>query len=89
MQAIRTYFIGPTNYRGSRVKAVAAAGSITLPWDHALNPLGNHRAAAKALAEQYDWPGRWTPGDIADGSTIWVNLAWTGSDDFTCKGRDR
>jgi len=54
-QAIVTKFLGPTNYRGSRVKATAQAGSITLEWDHALNPDKNHLAAATALANRYDW----------------------------------
>ena len=47
--------IGPTNSRGSRVRAKAAAGSVTVPWDHALNPPENHDAAAIALAEKYHW----------------------------------
>jgi hypothetical protein len=37
VQAITTKYIGPSNVRGSRVKATAAAGSVTLSWDHALN----------------------------------------------------
>ena len=49
-QAIVTKYIGPTTSRGSRVKAAAYAGSITVPWDHALSPEGNHTEAAKALA---------------------------------------
>jgi hypothetical protein len=55
-QAIVTKFHGPTNHRGARVKATADAGSITLPWDHALGVEGNHRAAAEALAKKYGWP---------------------------------
>src|SRR4051812_45021830 len=38
MQAIQTRYLGPSNVRGSRVKAFAAAGSITLSWDHRLMP---------------------------------------------------
>jgi hypothetical protein len=55
MQAIVTKFIGPTNHRGSRIKATAQAGSLTLSWDHALNSDGNHRAAALALVEKLKW----------------------------------
>lgn len=29
-QAIVTKFLGPTNYRGSRVKATCQAGSVTI-----------------------------------------------------------
>ena len=55
MQAIVTKYLGPTEYRGSRVKATAQVGSLTLSWDYALNSDGNHRAAALALANKYNW----------------------------------
>lgn len=55
MQAIVTKNLGPTNSRGSRVKATAQAGSITIAWDHALNSDGNHEAAALALALKLGW----------------------------------
>ena len=54
-QAIITKYIGPTDLRGSRVKATAEAGSITLAWDDALNSEENHVAAARALAGKYGW----------------------------------
>lgn len=41
-QAITTRFLGPTNFRGSRVKATADAGSVTLSWDYALGIDQNH-----------------------------------------------
>lgn len=65
-QAITTRFIGPTNYRGARVKAQAAVGSITVSWDHALNATDNHKAAAKALADKYGWHGTWFSGGMPD-----------------------
>jgi len=55
MQAIVTKYLGPTHCRGSRVKATACAGSITLSWDYALNSDANHRAAALALANKLNW----------------------------------
>jgi hypothetical protein len=54
-QAIVTKYLGATNFRGSRVKAMASAGSITLSWDHSLNSENNHTAAARALAVKYGW----------------------------------
>lgn len=54
-QAIVTKFIGPTNYKGSRVKATADAGSITLHWDDALNSEDNHERAALALVLKFGW----------------------------------
>jgi hypothetical protein len=55
-QAITTKYIGPTNYRGSRVKATAYAGSIVVPWDSDLDVDANHEAAARALSAKYGWP---------------------------------
>lgn len=55
MQAITTRYLGPTNYRGSRVKATAQAGSLTIGWDDALDVEHNHDAAAKALRAKLGW----------------------------------
>lgn len=65
-QAITTKFLGPTNSRGSRIKATAAAGSVTVSYDHALNTDDNHSAAAKALAAKYGWAGDWIGGGMPD-----------------------
>ncbi|WGM47666.1 hypothetical protein KOAAANKH_02548 [Brevundimonas sp. NIBR10] len=47
---VRTKFMGPTNHRGSRVKATTVTGkSVTLDWDHALNSGDNHAAAFAAI----------------------------------------
>lgn len=54
-QAIVTKYLAPTSQRGSRVKATAEAGSVTIPWDHARNIDENHREAAQRLAEKYGW----------------------------------
>lgn len=79
--AIQTKFIGPTNSRGSRVKATTLdknpstgrPDSITISWDHALNAHNNHRQAAKALAERNGWSGFWAHGDTLDGA-VWVRV---------------
>lgn len=55
MQAIATKYIGPTDYKGSRVKATCEAGSITLHWDDAADSLVNHDRAAVALADKLGW----------------------------------
>lgn len=54
--------------KGSRVKATASAGSITLHWDHALNSDDNHSRAAQALANKYNWPGTWYGGGLPGGN---------------------
>lgn len=55
MQAIITKYIGPTNSRGSRIKASASAGSVTIGYDDALGVEDNHHAAALALAIKMGW----------------------------------
>ena len=54
--AIQTKFLGPTNFRGSRIKATAMDSfsdervlSVTVGYDHALNSDANHRVAAEQL----------------------------------------
>ena len=66
LQAIVTTFFGPTNHRGSRIRAKAAAGTIWKDYDHALGTEQNHAAAAKALAEKLDWGHEWHAGGLPD-----------------------
>jgi hypothetical protein len=54
-QAIVTKFLGPTNVRGSRVKAKCDAGSLIIGWDHSLGVEGNHRRVAEALRDKLGW----------------------------------
>lgn len=80
LQAIQTKYLGPTNSRGSRIKATAAAGSVTVSWDYALDQCDNHRAAAKALCDKFGWitdtklgtRGNLESGQLADGSYVHV-----------------
>jgi len=56
---IVTRYLGPTNYKGSRViathkRACDAKWTKTLSWDHALSAEENHQAAAQALLNA--WP---------------------------------
>lgn len=66
--AIQTKFLGPTNFRGSRIKATLMSGnqgpndpklkSVTLSWDYAKNPDHNHLAAAQELLARQSWMDR-------------------------------
>ena len=49
MQAIQTKFLGPTNTRGSRIKASCWLTSVTVSWDHNANSEENHTAAIESL----------------------------------------
>jgi hypothetical protein len=74
-QAIETKYLGPTNFRGERIKARAWAGSVTVPYDSALNADANHRAAADALRAKYGWEGTFAQGGNAAGSGyVFVNV---------------
>ena len=74
MKAIWTKYIGPTNYRGSRIKATAedrngfgAAIAVTVEYDDALSIEANHDAAALALCAKMGWPGDLMRGGRPDG----------------------
>lgn len=66
-QAITTRYVGPTDRCGSRVKATAQAGSVTLDWDDALDSKDNHALAAIALAKKYKWLDHREPVLMAGG----------------------
>mgnify|MGYP001766509437 CR=1 FL=1 len=58
MQAIQTRYIGPTNTRGSRIRAWCAAGSIVIPFPYeADSQQAAHRIAAEALQHRLGWTG--------------------------------
>ena len=78
-QAIVTKYCGPTDHRGSRVKAKAYAGEVTLSWDDTLDTDANHALAAKALAEKFGWKGRWTCGVLPDNTgNVYVCVDYDG-----------
>ena len=66
LQAITTKYIGPTNTKGSRIKASCAAGSLTVHYDDGLNSEEAHAAAAKALIAKMGWTGNWHIGGLPD-----------------------
>lgn len=72
--AIVTKFIGPTNSRGSRVKATTPGGhSITLNWDHALNSGENHNRAAKECVKRHIIAGH----DYFSDKAAWVRETYS------------
>lgn len=82
-QAITTKYIGPSNVRGSRVKATASAGSVTLSWDDALNIDDNHARAARALADKFGWRGIWHAGGLPKGNgNVFVCVPDSGAASF-------
>lgn len=80
--AIQTKFLGPTNYRGSRIRVWRCDSAyandphaLTLGWNHALDPGENHDGALRAYIEAagWDWPnGRWVTGGTTTGHVaVW------------------
>lgn len=56
--SIRTRYLGPTNFRGPRIKVTVAGGTetVTVPWDHAIDSGENHeRAARKLMVDVLGW----------------------------------
>jgi hypothetical protein len=75
-QAITTYYISPTNFKGSRVKATCEAGSVTLHWDDALNQTDNHAAAASALIHKLSWNSNpWQMAGIRGRGFVFVQVS--------------
>ena len=78
MQAIETEYRGPTNTRGSRIIARAQAGRISVPYDHALDFVENHYAAARALVVKLGWLGSWVGAQVPNGRFVYVDRSCTG-----------
>lgn len=50
---IVTKYIGPTNHKPGRIKALSTSGvTLTVSWDHIRNADENHREAARDLARK-------------------------------------
>jgi hypothetical protein len=73
-QTITTKYLSATNILGTRVKASAEAGSVTLPWNYELNVAENHAAVARALARKFHWDGHYVAGGYHGG----YHFVWCG-----------
>lgn len=83
MKAIITKYHGPTNAKGSRVSASDDdRHRVILSWDHALNALENHQAAAKALCTKLNWHGELVTGVLRHS---YVHVFKEKSESFTVK----
>lgn len=93
MQTIITKYLAPTNYKGSRIKAMQSARgfngerpkSITRSRDYALNDDENHSVVAKEFADKMGWKGNWIGGSNSGGGYVFVNASWKNDrNSFTC-----
>lgn len=81
MQTISTKYFGPTDHRGSRIKASKSYGKNVYwhDYDYSMNTEENHREAAKQLLIKLNWEsvsGSWIMGGTKDGY-IFVNNSET------------
>lgn len=76
MSIIRTKYLGPTDHKGSRIKASIGPDAVTLPYDYTLTGSSNHKSAAHALATKLGLEGRWAryTDHAAGNGYVFVNL---------------
>lgn len=73
MQTIRTKYIGPSNTKGSRIKADCEGGSVTIHIDNSKSIEENEKDACDKLKAKLEWSGEMVSG-VFDGATYWVFL---------------
>lgn len=79
MIAIETKYLGPTNTRGSRIKAYTDNGhSLTIGYPHELDTRDAHAKAAVELARSLGWDGDL----IAGGTTTGYVFVFSESDRY-------
>jgi hypothetical protein len=66
MQAIVTKYLPPSNTRGSRIRATADAGSVTILFPADIDGQAAHRVAAQALADKLGWGRKYLGGSLPD-----------------------
>lgn len=68
MKAISTKYIGPTNSRGSRIKAFDSDNNqVTISYPYELSGEDVYRKAAEALRDKMGWTGELIGGGTKDG----------------------
>ena len=74
MQAIKTRYCGPTDTKGSRIRASCEGGTVYVSYGHTLNSEDNHYAAVKKLCDKLGWDAaRFFGGNLDSGKYMaWV-----------------
>jgi hypothetical protein len=68
MKAIRTKYVGPTNYKGSRIIAFDEDGNkVTISYPYELSGEAVHRKAAEVLCAIMGWSGELISGPLTWG----------------------
>ena len=82
MKAIETTYHGPTNFKGSRIKATDGDNTVWVSVDNSHNH--SHRDAALKLCRKLNWSGKLISGGTKRGE-VWVFLPY----DLILASRDR
>ena len=73
MKDIVCRYIGPSNFRGSRIKAFAEGNnSVTISYPHELSGSDVYRLAADALCKKMKWEGELIEGGLPNGDYVFV-----------------
>lgn len=77
-KVIETRFFGPTNFRGSRIKASDNnENQITIGFDYSLSGIEAHYKAAYTLCKKMGWEGKLVGGWSKSGCAfVLVNRKW-------------
>lgn len=67
MKTISTKYLGPTDFKGSRVRATDGDSSVILNWQSELSSDANHARAARELARKNGWKGTLIQGNTKTG----------------------
>ena len=75
MKAITCKYLGPTNHKGSRIKAYDFDNNqITIPFDYGLSDYDLYKSAAYALCDKMNWTNNgMTGGGVKDGMVFVFN----------------
>ena len=77
MQTIMTKYLGPTDTKAPRVKAMTSSGhrgsTYTVEWDDSIDVEGNHAYVAQQLLDRLGWHGAWRMGST-DRGYVFVNV---------------
>ena len=94
MQTISTKYLGPTNTRGPRVKAMTwgqivgyRGSTYTVEWDDSIDVEANHADAAQKLLDKLGWRGEWRMGST-DRGYVFVNATDHNSPKLMAKQHD-
>jgi hypothetical protein len=75
MKYIKTRFVGPTNFKGSRISVTDDDGNRKLiPIDHAWSD--PHRQAAGIFCESLNWHGTLVEGSSSKGNVYVFGAPW-------------